>query len=649
MKKTTYILLAFVGLLLPLFVRCQAIQYSASVPHTNGVPSGSPTTYASWLRYDRTNKVLYRWTGAAWASMKNIYDSDGTVTGDRLVSLGLGNTFEISAPGLRGAFFMVDTTVQLQTGTGTISSQFLTQPNEAVMSSTDTQGGASGYSEFAVTPHSFSAYTGKTAKNAQVYADTNGVKIKTGNTFGTAGQVLRNLGGYLAWQDTVAGGIYSGSGTVPASTIATVTDNFGIELPNGFNFFTAGNASGTATYGTYMSVGDPYFWAGNASYNIKANPSEPHTVMTSPAGKIEFGSNAGYFNIESGNSVGMFIVDNRGTKKGIEYSADYSAGYTSRSLVDKGYVTSALASVGVSDGDKGDITVSSSGTVWNIDADAVGASEIAADAVGSSEIAADAVGSSELASTAVVAGDYTNASFTVDADGRLTSATSGTLGLWDYWQQSNIFNALSVANITQGGVNSGNVNSAPPNASVLGYNQVGAYISSAASLNSGYRFTPTHTSTDYFGVISHKARFQFSWQVMFASRTVRMGYHDTNTVTDATDGAYFEVVDSIVYAKTANNSVRTTHGTTYTLALNTPYTFDVEVNAAGTEARFRVYSGTNTVAVYDQTIATNIPTTQARSFGVSFVATHAPASAAGIGVLYSIGWGTVAGFNRARN
>ena len=72
-----------------------------------------------------------------------------------------------------------------------------------------------------------------------------------------------------------------------------------------------------------------------------------------------------------------------------------------------------------------------SGTFSNLQiiANAVGTTEIADDAVTSAKIAANAVGSSELQSTTVVPGSYTYSSLTVDADGRLTSASSGTTPL----------------------------------------------------------------------------------------------------------------------------------------------------------------------------------------------------------------------------
>jgi hypothetical protein len=230
-----------------------------------------------------------------------------------------------------------------------------------------------------------------------------------------------------------------------------------------------------------------------------------------------------------------------------------------------------------------------------------------------------------------------------------TGGSPTPLAPWDFWTED-WFDTSDVGGSVMflaAVISSGTATTAIPSASLQGYNRHGRFIRSSTTANGGYRFQTVSLVADYFGVVSHKFRGRFLWRTSFSNVTVRMGYLDTSTVTDAVDGAYFEIVGSTCSAKTANNSTRTTHGTTLTLSLDVGYTFDIEVNAAGTEARFRVYAGQTTTPALDVTITTNIPTSSARSFGCGLIATESTTTAVDIGIVYSLGTGTVAGYEAA--
>lgn len=79
MKKTIYFLFACIIalLLIPFLGNCQAIEFTSATPHTAGTPSGAPVATGSWIRYDKTNKILYRWNGSTWVAIgSSLADGD---------------------------------------------------------------------------------------------------------------------------------------------------------------------------------------------------------------------------------------------------------------------------------------------------------------------------------------------------------------------------------------------------------------------------------------------------------------------------------------------------------------------------------------------------------------------------------------------
>jgi hypothetical protein len=122
------------------------------------------------------------------------------------------------------------------------------------------------------------------------------------------------------------GGIYGGSGNVPDATVATLVDDFEIAGPD--------ISSVTITTGT--SIGGQYFQ--NFSGATVSHRD------TSGSSSLQFSGSGALFSFADG-STDRLTIGGRDAR----YSGDYSATYSARSLIDKGYADGAyLGASGVS-------------------------------------------------------------------------------------------------------------------------------------------------------------------------------------------------------------------------------------------------------------------------------------------------------------
>ncbi len=109
----------------------------------------------------------------------------------------------------------------------------------------------------------------------------------------------------------------------------------------------------------------------------------------------------------------------------VEISLNTLTGTIATAQIDNLAITSAkLASFAVTSARIASFAVTST----RLATDAVTAIKIAQSTITQSKLATNSVGSNQLISTGVTASTYTNATVTVDADGRITSASSGAAG-----------------------------------------------------------------------------------------------------------------------------------------------------------------------------------------------------------------------------
>jgi hypothetical protein len=109
--------------------------------------------------------------------------------------------------------------------------------------------------------------------------------------------------------------------------------------------------------------------------------------------------------------------------------------------------------------------------------------------------------------------------------------------------------------------------------------------------------------------------------------TIRMGFLDTATSADATDGAYIEIPASTApTCKTANNSTRTTSATIATIATATWYRARIEVDNTAANVTCTIFDA-NGNSLGSQTNSANIPTAAGRETGHGYVATNSGTTA----------------------
>jgi hypothetical protein len=152
-------------------------------------------------------------------------------------------------------------------------------------------------------------------------------------------------------------------------------------------------------------------------------------------------------------------------------------------------------------------------------------------------------------------------------------------------------------------------------------------ISSSTTASSG-GYIETDTSAFLLG---GGECFEVVFQPKVASNTnttIRMGFLDTTSSSDAVDGAYFELpAGSLdIVGKTSNNSTRTTSSAIATLTVNTWYRCRIEVNSNATQVNFYVYNDSGT-QLGTQSITTNIPTATGRETGAGVIAINSGTTA----------------------